>query len=99
MLSGSRIYNFDKDRCLCGLEHMRFNGLGSDFRHLGITEDVWNRILCEAQGTILKKRRGKAPENDIALAELAGNAQALPDLSLFTLPLVYVLRKRGLFQN
>ena len=99
MLSGNRIYSYFKDRCLCGLEHLRFNGWGGDIVFEGVTEPVWNDILEEATGNPPKRKRGKKGENDIALAEMAGNAQGLPDLALFAIPLAYALRRRGLFER
>ena len=99
MPSGSRVYSFDRDRCLCGLEHLRFNCWGSDVIFEGVTEDVWNRILSETTGDPPKRKKGKRGQNDLALAEMAGNGQALPDLALFTIPLVFVLRRPGLFKH
>ena len=65
----------------------------------GITEDHIGRIVTEATGQPTKKRKGNKPENQLALAELAGNAQALPDLSLFTVPLIFLLQTPGLFRH
>ena len=98
MLSGSRIYNYRKDRCLCGMEHLRFNGWGADTVYEGITEPVWNTILVENTCEPPRPKRGKKGENDVALAEMAGNSQGLADLALFAIPLSYVLR-RHIFEN
>ena len=99
MLAGSRIYSYYKDRCLTGLEHMMFNGWGSDVVYQGVAEDHVSRITSEHSGQPLKRRRGKKPEQDLTLAGLAGNAQALPDLALFQVPLCYVLQRPGLFET
>ncbi len=99
MLAASRIFHFASDRCLIGQEHMMLNGWP---RHGVQYEDVVDNamagILAEASGTQPKKRKGKQPENQLALADLAGNAQCLADLGLVAVPLMFVLDVKGLHE-
>ena len=99
LLSGSRVFHYASDRCLTGIEHMMFNGWGADVTYENVTEDHCGRILSESTGIPPKKRRGKTPQNDLALVDLSGNAQSLPDLSLFAVPLVFALQVPGLFKH
>ncbi len=100
IMAGSRVYSYLLDRVLTGAECMQMNGWSVlDTIMEGVNVDAVGRITSEVTGQPQKKRRGKMPENDIALADLAGNAQCLPDLSLFTLPLIFVLQRPGLFEK
>ena len=98
LLSGSRVYMYDKDRCAIGHEHMQFNGWSlADVDMASVVEPIRAEIEASLSGTAAKKRRGKAPEVGNTLVDVAGNGQSLPDLALIAVPLMYLLNGIGLF--
>lgn len=88
LLSGSRVYVFHADRCLIAKEHFFQNGWGRDVDYLKVKNDVLGEYETAANGAPPKKKRGKAPEVDGKLVELAGNGMALADLSQIAIPLI-----------
>ena len=99
MLTGSRIFVYDRDRCAVGKEHMQLNGWSvrdTDMDQCNVA--MRERIEAEIEGGVPKKKKGKVPENNGRLVDLAGSAQSLGDLSLFGMPLIFVLNHIGLFK-
>ena len=101
LLSQSKLYVYRRDRTYCPEEHMLSNGWGmeaiSNMEHY-ITDDVEAQLRAElgdaAESPLDAKRRrkGRAPQYENLVVDLAGNGQSLPDLACFTIPLVYLLK-------
>ena len=98
LLARSRVFTYHYDRCLVGGEHMQLQGWSlADTNAQCVVHPARQEIQAQVAGTAPKKRKGKTPEVGIKLVEMAGNAQSLADLSLFTIPTIYVLNNIGIF--
>ena len=56
-------------------------------------------LEAEACGKAAKRRRGNMPLVATTIVDLAGNAQALPDLAFFAIPLLYAINRPDLFAH
>ena len=100
LLSGSRVYAYILDRCLTAPEHMMSNGWClSDTTMDQCNLDVKGTIQEGLSGVPAKRRRGKMPTWQNLIVELAGNAQSLPELSLYSLPAIFAINRCGLFNR
>ena len=98
LLSQTRLYHFASDRCLMGSEHMQHNGWSAADTNLKCcTDPTLRQLLAEACGQDAKRCQGKSPEQGITLVNLAGNAQALPDINMFGLSMLFCFNGIGLF--
>ena len=100
MLTGSRIFWFHRDRCLCPVEHMMQLGWSPlDVEPACCVANTMAELEAEACGKAAKRRRGKMPLVATTIVDLAGNAQALPDLAFFAIPLLYAINRPDLFAH
>ena len=91
LLSGSRVYFYEPDRCAVPLEHFRFNGWGNEIKIEGITKTPIKDAQAVVQGAPPKRRRGKAPEFATPAVDLAGNQVCLPDYMGIVMPMLYCM--------
>ena len=94
MLSKSKIYWYQRDRCLISMEHMLHNGWSDNlkFSTLNIPvpgfKELLNNKLTEIPAVVTKKKRRRHKQPLITIGDHAGDGMCLPDLASLMYPVL-----------
>ena len=101
MKTRSVLYNYNKDRSICGIEHMLTQGWDTDVNFATINTSLplpVRQKLDEHLGLPPKRRKAAKRDAEVVLKESAGAGMCLWDISLFCYSSLLAQENEGLWE-